>query len=235
MFDFELEGSPSPSDSDNRGISPPPVYPTISRTRNMVEASLSNTFAADAPSHRAAWKRIEQKGHGSIYAFMRRGSTQSDEEDGIDERAISNLASSLPMEIALSRKKPKPPVPMERKTSLTERAGKLVPSLRGAMKGRDIPEHSLDLGDDDPNERSPARVTRNDGSRKKGSRSASVSREREGVKSYAADPGAVFESLVDEDDDDGDEELDGQAGTLRDSRQFVPPHVLARKESLVSG
>jgi len=66
---------------------------------------------------------------------------------------------------------------------------------------------------------------------RRSSRSTSTSREREreNIRTYSQDPGAVFETLADE--DASDDETDEEGGTLRDSRTFVPPHVLARKES----
>jgi hypothetical protein len=238
VFDFELEDdSPEPDSTEE-----PDEYPEgtvqvdISRTRNIVEANLSTTFAADAPSHRAAWRRIKQ--NSSIYAAMqRRSSDASDSENESEEGAISKLAVSMPLNIAL------PParttsvsglLPLERKTSLSEREGVLVPPLKAAMRQRGILRNNS-LGLDVPSTPGPSspRGTREGPFGRRGSRSASVSRERELVMSFKADPGAVFEALVDDDDDDdGEDGEEQQEGTLRDSRAFVPPHVLARKESM---
>jgi len=215
VFDFELD------DTKNGSASTSPPKRDISRSRNMVEANLSKTFAADAPSHRAAWRVIEES--SSIYASLRRTSTDSLGTYS-DESAISKLAMSMPMNIAMVRpRKTKVELPeMERKTSLSEREGYMVPPLIGAMRQRGLGPNALGL--------SPARSSREDGTRKP-SRSASVSRDRDQVRSYAADPGAVFESLADEAVDADEEEDDGGEGTLRESG-FVPPHVLAgRRES----
>lgn len=190
----------------------------------MVEANLSKTFAADAPSHRAAWRVIEES--SSIYASLRRTSTDSLGTYS-DESAISKLAMSMPMNIAMVRpKKAKAELPeMERKTSLSEREGFLVPPLIGAMRQRGLGPNALGL--------SPARPSQEDGVRRS-SRSASVSRDREQARSYAADPGAVFESMADE-VIDGDEDDDGaNEGTLRESG-FIPPHVLAGRRGSKEG
>lgn len=235
VFDFELEGPPSPEDLDRLTRSPPEPAPNISRTRNMVEANLSTTFAADAPSHRAAWRRIERD--GSMYASLRRDSANSDDVLDLDELAISKLATSMPLAIALPRKKVAPPVAMERKTSLSDRTGILVPPLRLAMRERGVLGSPLGENVPTPRDRSPVRCKRTD--LRHGSRSASVSREREGVKTYGADPGAVFETLADENEEDEEEghgrgdNGDGGAGPPKD-KKFVPPHVIARNEDLAT-
>ncbi|WRT68323.1 uncharacterized protein IL334_005299 [Kwoniella shivajii] len=202
------------SSSQETASSPPERldHLPISRTRNIVEENLSRTFAADAPSHRAAWRRIEE--NGSIYASLRKLSPSSD-DDGTeeDESRISKLAMSMPMAIHLPKSRIKAVPEFERKTSLSERTGVLVPPLLKVMKERGSPQPT------------PRGRTKNGEVIRKGSRSASVSREREQVQSFSNDPGAVFESLGDDDDEDETEE---DQGTLRD-KGFVPPHVLARK------
>ena len=230
VFDFELDDGAGadeddPIDPDPQAFSP--HHSNISRTRNMVEANLSTTFAADAPSHRAAWRQFER--NSSIYTALRRESVLSDETSTDDDSAggsgFSKLATSMPVSIAMPARARLPP--KERKTSLSDRQGILVPPLMAAMREKGLSNAA-------PGSVRPSRAdrpTRENGGRVKGSRSASVSREREQVKRYTADPGAVFESLADEGEDDSDED-DGQEGTLRDSRTFVPPHVLARRESL---
>ena len=58
VFDFDMDDAAPQVDPDEPVSWTPPQPPrTFSRTRNMVEANLSHTFAADAPSHRSAWKR----------------------------------------------------------------------------------------------------------------------------------------------------------------------------------
>lgn len=230
VFDFELEDGVSTEQGSLTGPHTQAVSPhrlSISRARNMVEANLSTTFAADAPSHRAAWRQFER--NSSIYTALRREPVLSDEASTDDDSAggsgFSKLATSMPVSIAMPVRARLPP--KERKTSLSDRQGILVPPLMAAMR-----EKGLDNAV--PGSIRPSRAdrpTRETGGRVKGSRSASVSREREQVKRYTADPGAVFESLADEGEDDSDVD-EGQLGTLRDSRTFVPPHVLARRESL---
>ena len=227
VFDFELEESPSSLPSDM-----PRFHPQgSSRTRDMVESNLLKAFAADAPSHRAAWQEIEQT--GSIYASLRRSSRSSEDGDEADDAAISKLAISMPVQIAISKIRNLPSTAMERKTSLSDRSDVLVPPLRHAMRERGITNTPLGPESETPRGGSPGRRSRIDFSSKKGIRSASVSRERQVMRDYAADPGAVFESLAD-DDDDEDPHHDvaaGPKGTDAEVRKFVPPHVLARKES----
>jgi hypothetical protein len=204
VFDFELEDGPQAETS-------------TSRSNNIIEANLSRTFAANAPSHRAAWKRPEAP--SSMFSVLRRDSTESYDETE-DSAAISRLATSVPVNITLPRK-PKPGgnlLPMERKTGI------LVPSLIAAMRDRGKATNRLGL--------TPSRPTRVDGGTRRGSRSASVSRERDVSRSYAADPGAVFEALADEDESQEADQGDTvEEGTLRADRGFVPPHLVARRES----
>ncbi|WWD02495.1 hypothetical protein V865_000535 [Kwoniella europaea PYCC6329] len=228
VFDMEMDDH-QPSKPHQSTSSPPEKLAQlpISRTRNIVEANLSRTFAADAPSHRAAWRRIEE--NGSMYATLRRGSSSSDDDEEVeDESRISKLAMSMPMAIHLpkSRAKHETVTELERKTSLSDKHGVLVPPLLKAMRQRGIEQNSLGLSS--PRGRTPQNQIR------KVSRSASVSREREQVQSYKNDPGALYESLGDADYDD-DEDADGEEneqdqGTLRDKKGFIPPHVLARKK-----
>ena len=227
VFDFELDDSPQPTGPNRPRLSPPVATPPVVRSRNMVEASLSSTFAADAPSHRAAWRRIEQT--GSIYAPLRKGTADSGGAESSEESVISKLGASMPMGIAL-KGKARPPVPMERKTSLSEREAVLVPSLMGVMRENGmIHGNSLALDVPTPRGRSPSRPTKPDSGLRKSARSESISRERESVVNYAADPGAVFETLVDAEEEDEGSQVDGQAmgSTLRGNRTFVPPHLVA--------
>ncbi|WWC63246.1 uncharacterized protein I303_105846 [Kwoniella dejecticola CBS 10117] len=227
VFDMEMDDHQSAQPEENT-LSPAErlAQLPISRTRNIVEANLSRTFAADAPSHRAAWKKIEE--NGSMYATLRRGSGSSDDDVVVeDESKISKLAMSMPMAIHLpkSRIKHEAISELERKTSLSDKHGILVPPLLKAMRQRGISseENSLGLGLGIPR----GRPAGNEPLRKT-SRSASVSREREQVQSYKNDPGALYESLGDEDDDE-DNGAEEEEGTLRDNKGFIPPHVLARK------
>ncbi|WVQ99941.1 hypothetical protein IAU59_007084 [Kwoniella sp. CBS 9459] len=227
VFDMEMDDGPLPAPRRKESDASPKgglAHLPISRTRNMVEANLSHTFAADAPSHRAAWRRIEE--NGSMYGTLRRGSASSDDEgETVDESSISKLAMSMPMAIHLPKSRTKEVPEFERKTSLSERKGVLVPPLLKVMRERGISQtNSLGLTP------SRGRPSIDEGMRKT-SRSASVSREREQVKSYSQDPGAVFESLADDGDEEEEEgaEEEEEQGTLRDNKGFVPPHVLARK------
>ncbi|WWC71612.1 uncharacterized protein I206_105570 [Kwoniella pini CBS 10737] len=236
VFDMEMDDhkDSKPVEEDSSPAEKLAQLP-ISRTRNIVEANLSRTFAADAPSHRAAWKKIEE--NGSMYATLRRGSSSSDDDVVVeDESQISKLAMSMPMAIHLPKSKIKQEKisELERKTSLSDKHGILVPPLLKAMRQRGISQegNSLGLGLGIP---ATTTGVRGRSLGKDGntiiSRTASVSREREQLQSYQNDPGALYESLGD-DDDDGEEEENGndeEEGTLRDKKGFIPPHVLARK------
>jgi hypothetical protein len=139
-----------------------------------------------------------------------------------DESGISKLAQSMPMNIALKRntQTTRTLPAMERKTSWSDRH-ELVPPLKAAMRQQGVLGSNM-LGLSPPAMPSDADTAR------RPSRSASLSRDRDDVRSYQQDPGAVFESLADETDeteDDGENE-----GTLREGR-FVPPHVIARRAS----
>ncbi|ODN92756.1 hypothetical protein L198_05550 [Cryptococcus wingfieldii CBS 7118] len=219
VFDFEL-------DDNIRDKSASAPLLDSSRSRNLLETNLSHTFAADLPSHRAAWRRFEQ--NGSMYEALRRGQTYiPGEEDEDDESQASKLATSVPIQINPIRAgKASAPVAFERKTSLSDRQGLMVPRLKGAMRESGVEKgNTLGLGFPTPRGRTASN------SQRRNSRSASASRETEAVKSYKADPGAVFESLADtanEDDEDGAGAVQAGEGTLKE-KGFVPPHVLARK------
>jgi hypothetical protein len=182
----------------------------------MVEDNLSRTFAAEAPSHRAAWRAVEERGLTSV---LRRSPRHDDDDDDdeVDESPADAFARSVPITITKPVRAIAPQ--LERKTSLTDRNGMLVPGLIGAMR-----ERGLDRSAPRPIVGSLAKAT----PVRRGSRSASGEREREQVKSYAADPGAVFESLaesaVSDDDDEDDDKL-----PLPTNGKFVPPHVLAQR------
>lgn len=191
----------------------------------------------------------------SVLRKQSTGDEEDDEEGEVDETQISKLAISMPVGISLPKNR-RPAtkngiVELERKTSLSERKGILVPPLIAAMRQRGIPQpnNSLGLGFasgssvGDASGGDEGRLGRRSsgvGGSSRGGRSASVSRERNQAmaQSFIADPGAAFESLADgQGDEDGSDEGDEGdvgdegGGTLRDSRNFIPPHVLAGKKS----
>ncbi|KAK4689490.1 hypothetical protein P7C73_g611, partial [Tremellales sp. Uapishka_1] len=222
VFDFELDDQEPASTSTPISQVPLTAEANVppSKLRNMVEHNLSTTFAADAPSHRAAWRRLEDK--GGIYRTIQKKDSDSgssrelDDEDTYGSGSGSKLAISVPVDIVFPKtRRAASGLEMERKTSLTDKRGILVPPLKQAM------------------ERSGGRGRTSSSTSLSGQRAGSASRERERdqVRTYSADPGAVFESLADGpvgDDDEEDDDDEGQ-GTLRD--RFVPPHVLAGRQS----
>ncbi|WVN90216.1 uncharacterized protein L203_105452 [Cryptococcus depauperatus CBS 7841] len=217
VFDFELEGQlEAPIPIDPYAISHLPSHHSEERQRNLLEANLSHTFAADLPSHRAAWHRIEQ--NGSMYEALRRERpTNAVTDDNEDESRISKLATSVPIAINPIRiGRANTPVVFERKTSLADRQGILMPPLKAAMREKHALPLSGSLGF--PSIRGRLATER------QSPRSASRSRERERLKSYTADPGPIFEALGDAVPDEEEE-----SGTMS-AKMFIPPHVLARRE-----
>lgn len=120
-----------------------------------------------------------------------------------------SLATSVPIAINL-RAGPAArglPYAFERKTSLSDREGVLVPPLIKAMRQRGVVTEGNSLG------------------------LSTASKKEKMVREakLKADPGPVLETMTDEQNESGE-----QVGSLRGGK-FVPPHVLARKESLKSG
>ena len=113
-----------------------------------------------------------------------------EEHEGIDESAISKVATSMPLAIALPKKTKVLP-PMERKTSLTERSDVLVPPLMEAMREKGVAENTLGL-EIPATDASTSRFDEQGNA----TRSASISRQRGGGMGYTADPGAVVETLA---------------------------------------
>lgn len=230
--------------------------------KDLMESSIMKTYAAGIPSHRHAWpvtRRFGGLGPSGSSTNVRRSANRStdrseDEADDDDiaggqhESKVSAFATSVPVFINMpqmalgraSRGRAELPA-MEQKTSLRDRGSVLVPSLLAAMRERGLATpDSGTSGQLNNNNAGPSTF-----GQRRDSRSVSGNRDRERVKQFQADPGAAFESMA---DDVADERDDGESGpggaggaddgedsgTLRDSRTFIPPHVLARKESLNS-
>lgn len=239
VFDFDTDIPAEPA------ILPAPNA-RAARNRSMVDDNLSRAFAADAPSHRAAWRRFEAR--ESMASVLRRQSGSDDEDgDASISPVESNLARSMPVNIVLPKRERGP---VQFKTSLTDRGGVVVPHLLHAMRRDSAPLSSsggseadeVDGKEDGKEEeasppRTGLRAPRNSiaivgnlmGGTSYGGRRGSRSgeRDREAAKAYGADPGAVFEALaeaaVDSEESD-DDEANGYKGAA-----FVPPHVLAAR------
>ena len=132
------EASSSPSQQDRKR--------TMEENTQLVEKKLIQLMAADAPSHRSAWRNDTQKlwqalGQTTNRTFIspspgRRTKSRDDSEDeeDEDESRTSVFATSMPVEIAM----PQPSGSrrdLEPKTSLVDRQGMLVPPLKKAMRG----------------------------------------------------------------------------------------------------
>ncbi|BEI81937.1 hypothetical protein CcaverHIS002_0210970 [Cutaneotrichosporon cavernicola] len=205
VFEFDTDAPAEP-------VVLPPKDANERRMRNVVEENLSRTLAADAPSHRAAWRRLQSR-EGMSSVLRRHQAT--DDEDDEEGPPVESLARSMPVTIVM----PKRDGPVQFKTSLTDRGGVVVPNLLHAMR-RGSAQTSSGEATPPVGLRAPRNSIAIVGSMRGGRRgSRSGERDREAVKTYGADPGAVFEALaevaVDSDDEDSD--------------QFVPPHVLAAR------
>ncbi|KAL1413390.1 hypothetical protein Q8F55_001152 [Vanrija albida] len=230
VFDFEDDTPKPPVDA-----APVETSAQASRIRTMVDNDLSRTFAADAPSHRAAWRKFEA--NDSIANVLRQssGRRRSSSEDEDEDEPDLGLARSMPVAIVNPRalaKKVEHGHKLQRKTSLTDRTGMIVPELISAMRER--PERRDSAEDVPP---VGGRTMRSSSIAISGSvlgpglarRNVSGEREREQVKSYRADPGAVFESLADRDESESEDE-DATPQTNGASR-FVPPHVIVQRDA----
>lgn len=233
VFDFEDDTPKAPVDK-----APVETSTQASRIRSMVDNDLSRTFAADAPSHRAAWRKFEANESMASVLRQSSGRRRSSSEDEDEDEPDLGMARSMPVAIVNPRalaKKVEHGHKLQRKTSLTDRTGMIVPELISAMRERPERRESVD-------QQPPV------GGRTMRSSSIAISgsvlgpglaarrnvsgereREREQVKSYRADPGAVFESLADRDESESEDE-DATPQTNGASR-FVPPHVVVQREA----
>ena len=221
-------------DGGAASVAPATQPPENERRADPFEQEISARYAAHAPSHRSAWKRPEN-GQGG-YSWYRKGDANADRNremevlDNDDQAKISGLATSMPVRIALPKLRKPSGLGLERKTSLSEKEGRLVPPLMAAMKqrGLDVPIAQIQgHGHGGGHGQGPAQGQ----GQGEGSRCVSTT-------VGTMDPGVLhdLENLDgdgdqddesdDEENGDGDEEGD-QQGTLRQSG-FIPPHVLAR-------
>lgn len=113
----------------------------------LVQSKLVSMMAADAPSHRAAWRNNPHELWEAldmtttkrfIYPSTKashspKGDDQEGSEGADESNKISMLATSVPVNVAIPRPARSSVVALEPKTSLTDRQGILVPGLRQAM------------------------------------------------------------------------------------------------------
>lgn len=135
VFDFEDHDKPRAPPVDNEDAVEHPS--SVAESARQVESKLIALVAGDAPSHRAAW-RNNKRGLWQALGRTAKPSRRLLEDDtggdnGIDEENLSPYASSVPIEIALPTHQANS-LMLEPKTSLTERAGVLVPPLKLAMR-----------------------------------------------------------------------------------------------------
>ena len=161
VFDFEDHDAPRPQmassfatslidDAEASEASSSPARRDKNRTMQentqLVEKKLIQLMAADAPSHRSAWRNDTQKlwqalGQTTNRSFLSpstsrrtrdRNDDSSDDED-VDENKTSLFATSMPVRIVMP-KESGVPKELEPKTSLVDRKGMLVPPLKNAMR-----------------------------------------------------------------------------------------------------
>ena len=161
VFDFEEHDAPRPTvsssfttslidDAEAMEASSSPAQQDQNRTMKentqLVERKLIQLMAADAPSHRSAWRNDTQKlwqalGQTTNRTFIspstsrrtRDRANDSDDSDEEDENNTSLFATSMPVRIAIPKESGMPKE-LEPKTSLVDRKGMLVPPLKNAMR-----------------------------------------------------------------------------------------------------
>lgn len=110
------------------------------RNTQLVENKLIDMVAADAPSHRAAWRNNKDQLWSALgrvtsrpFGEVARRDTSVDGDEDTPSWGTSVLGTSAPIQI----QRPKPSTSgyvLEPKTSLVERPGVMVPPLRTAMR-----------------------------------------------------------------------------------------------------
>lgn len=150
VFDFEEDQPRCPHGAILTPAKLPPSRKQVAPGREAEFELESRLYAKDAPSHRSAWTTIDDE-KAALYRSFRRKTGLTDDEaddeadDGSEERGgTSKLATSMPAAVAMRGKQRTTSglPPMERKTSLSERGGILVPSLLAAMRERDTNQGS---------------------------------------------------------------------------------------------
>lgn len=249
MFDFEDNDVPldeqrnpslpdlPPMTLDTDTSKSPERAQQLKSGSDLVERRLVEMHAADAPSHRAAWRGNKDKMRSVLVQQTRPMVDSMISGSGIDdlpETETSIYASSMPINIVSPRDMSRL-TRYEPKTSLTEREGIMVPPLRAAMRqgtsvvtGEDKLKLEIGVSTERPRaipEQSLSPIAR----QRQGSagslnpaivhsRSSSAAYSlRERAPSFAMDPGPALES---EGSDEGmipPEEAVGGAS-------FVPPH-----------
>jgi hypothetical protein len=110
------------------------------RNTQLVENKLIDMVAADAPSHRAAWRNHKDQLWGALgryssrpFAAVAQRAPETDEDDDSTSWGTSILGTSAPIQIQRPAQSA-PGYMLEPKTSLVERSGVMVPPLRTAMR-----------------------------------------------------------------------------------------------------
>ncbi|KAJ9123036.1 hypothetical protein QFC22_001225 [Naganishia vaughanmartiniae] len=161
------------------------------RNTELVENKLIDLVAADAPSHRAAWRNNKDQLWQALGRYTSRPlesatkRIRSDdnfavekETEEVDTSETAYLATSVPIQIQMPRRQNSANYVLEPKTSLVERPGVLVPPLRAVMR---IPTSSSSIGGrrsssgswPPPDSQLPADIVSEDAHNRAGSNSSS--------------------------------------------------------------
>ncbi|KAJ9093701.1 hypothetical protein QFC21_006297 [Naganishia friedmannii] len=221
VFDFEDHDTPSSIHEPEiahqgsiplEGSTPDPErIEAMRRNTELVENKLIDLVAADAPSHRAAWRNNKDQLWQALGRFQPRAfnaaapkRTRSNENlDGApeaneaDASETNYLATSVPIQIQMPRRQNSANYVLEPKTSLVERPGVLVPPLRART-----PTTSSSIGGrrsssdsrPPPDNQLPADVVSQDAHNRAGSNSSSDIRRHASIGLSAGDGEPVVAS-----------------------------------------
>ncbi|KAJ9112626.1 hypothetical protein QFC19_000646 [Naganishia cerealis] len=271
VFDFEEHDTPSsipePELADQAPVplegSTPDAERVEAMRRNteLVESKLIDLVAADAPSHRAAWRnnkdqlwqalgRYQSRPFGTVSKRIR-SNENLDGVAGVDQRdpsEISQLATSVPIQIQMPRRQNSANYTLQPKTSLVERPGILVPAFRAPIhtstSSGSVGAHRASSGSrPPPGADLRADIVSEDAHNRAGSNSSSDIRRHASAglsagdgepvvvsnatysfgdkrMSFTVDPGPALEAFGSP--DDGGAELDED--DVPGGANFVPPH-----------
>jgi hypothetical protein len=176
------------------------------RNTELVENKLIDMMAADAPSHRAAWRNNKDQLWQALartpsrpfsYGTARRAHSQEDvtdttESDDTPSWGTTMLGTSAPIQIDQPAKT-NAKYALEPKTSLVEKPGVMVPALKSAMRtpssGGSVKPRRGSSGSRPPANNLPADVVAQDAHNLPGSNSSSDNRRQASAGHAAGEKG----------------------------------------------
>ncbi|KAJ9124602.1 hypothetical protein QFC24_003395 [Naganishia onofrii] len=222
VFDFEEHDTPSSiPETEIAQQDPVPLagstpdrerVEAMRRNTELVENKLIDLVAADAPSHRAAWRnnkdqlwqalgRYQSRPFGAAPKRIRSNENldRPTEADELDTSETGYLATSVPIQIQMPRRQNSANYILEPKTSLVERPGVLVPPLRAVLR---TPTSSSSIGGrrsssgsrPPPDNDLPADVVSEDAHNRAGTNSSSDIRRHASIGLSAGDGESVVAS-----------------------------------------